>query len=106
MLPVVEDTFVGTASGCAHGRPSGEPAARWPGRTGRVAQVRSRRSLGGASDFPTAADAGLTFAVQVGTDGLAVSVQMPGGRRDRPALLAERMRFHISLRCHHGAGSS
>jgi hypothetical protein len=56
--------------------------------------------------LPAAANARLALAVEVGTDGLTVSIQMPGDRRDRPALLAERMRFHIFLRCHHGAGSS
>jgi hypothetical protein len=36
-------------------------------------------------------------ALEIGADGLAVMAQMPGDRRDRPALLAQRVRFHISL---------
>jgi hypothetical protein len=43
-------------------------------------------------------DPGPALAVDVGADGLAVSVQMAGDRRDRPALLLQRLRFHIFLR--------
>ena len=42
---------------------------------------------------------GLVGAGHVVADGLAVMIKAPGGRGDRPALLAERERVHIVLSC-------
>jgi hypothetical protein len=40
---------------------------------------------------------GLPMAIQIGPDRLAVMAQVPGDGRDRPALLTQRMSFHIVL---------
>lgn len=50
---------------------------------------------------------GLAFAsdpliVEVGADGLAVPVQVPGDRGDRPALPAQRVSVDVFLPCQHG----
>jgi hypothetical protein len=46
-------------------------------------------------------DAGGSLAGQVSANGLAVFPQMPGDRRDRPALLVKRVDLHVVLPCQH-----
>ena len=62
----------------------------------RGERVRLRRSTftGGASTR------------QIVTDRLSVTTQMPGDRRDRPALAGQRMRVHVFLPCEHGRQGS
>jgi hypothetical protein len=45
----------------------------------------------------------LTLAGQLSPDRLAVYAQMAGDRRDRPALLTQRMRLHVVLPRQHPA---
>jgi hypothetical protein len=62
----------------------------------RGERVRLRRSpfTGGA------------ITSQIIADGLSVTTQMPGDRRDRPALAGQRMRVHVFLPCEHGRQGS
>jgi hypothetical protein len=41
------------------------------------------------------------LAVQIGADRLAVVPQMPGDRRDRPALTTQRVSIHVFLPAEH-----
>ena len=68
---------------------------------GRVAKERLEQIRVVTGPLPSDAVAG-----QVGPDGLAVMSQVPGDRRDRPALPAERVSVHIVLPCEHAARRS
>ena len=60
----------------------------------QIADGRPERVLGAAGPLP-----GDALASQISADGLAVMIKVPGGRGDRLALLAERVRVHIVLSC-------
>lgn len=62
-----------------------------------VVDERLERVVGGG--LP---DAGGPLVVEVGADGLAVPVQVPGDRRDRPALPAQCVSVDVFLPCQHG----
>ncbi len=62
----------------------------------QVGGERPERVLTAARALP-----GDPAAGQVGAHGLAVTIKVPGDRRDRPALPAERVGVHIVLPCQH-----